>query len=50
MTVRLHRNGGVATISINNAARLNCLGDAQINGFIAAVTSLTDDPICAFSL
>jgi enoyl-CoA hydratase len=44
MTVRIHREGGVATISIENAARLNCLGHAQITGFIAAVTSLADDP------
>jgi enoyl-CoA hydratase len=44
MTVRTHRDGGVATISIDNAARLNCLGHAQISGFIAAVTALADDP------
>jgi enoyl-CoA hydratase len=40
--VRRHR--GVATISINNAGRLNCLGHAQITAFIDAVTALTDDP------
>lgn len=44
MTVRIHRDGGVATISIENAARLNCLGHAQISSFIAAVTALADDP------
>jgi enoyl-CoA hydratase len=36
--------GAVATIAINNAARLNCLGHAQITGFIEAVTNLADDP------
>jgi enoyl-CoA hydratase len=35
--------GTVATVSINNAARLNCLGTAQINAFIAAVEALADD-------
>jgi enoyl-CoA hydratase len=44
MTVRVRRDGGVATVSINNAARLNCLGHAQISGFIEAVTGLADDP------
>ena len=42
--VLIRRNGGVATISINNAARLNCLGQAQIVAFIDAVTVLADDP------
>lgn len=40
----VRRNAGVATVSINNAARLNCLGHAQITGFIDAVTTLADDP------
>jgi enoyl-CoA hydratase len=44
MTVRVRRDGGVATVSIDNAARLNCLGHAQITGFIDAVTALADDP------
>jgi enoyl-CoA hydratase len=44
MKVRTHRDGGVATISIDNAAQLNCLGHAEITGFIAAVTALADDP------
>jgi enoyl-CoA hydratase len=44
MTVRIRRDGGIATISIDNTARLNCLGHAQINAFIAAVTALADDP------
>jgi enoyl-CoA hydratase len=44
MTVRVRRDGGVATVSIDNAARLNCLGHAQITGFIEAVTGLADDP------
>jgi enoyl-CoA hydratase len=42
--VIVRRRGGVATISINNPARLNCLGRAQITGFIDAVTALADDP------
>jgi enoyl-CoA hydratase/carnithine racemase len=42
--VIVRRRGGVATVSINNAARLNCLGNAQIVGFIDAVTGLADDP------
>jgi enoyl-CoA hydratase len=44
MTVRIRREAGVATVSIDNAARLNCLGAAQIAGFIDAVTGLADDP------
>jgi enoyl-CoA hydratase len=40
----VRRHGGVATVSINNAARLNCLGRAQIIAFIDAVTTLGDDP------
>jgi enoyl-CoA hydratase len=44
MTVRIRREAGVATVSIDNAARLNCLGAAQIAGFIEAVTGLADDP------
>lgn len=42
--VVVRREGGVATISIDNAARLNCLGVAQITAFINAVTALADDP------
>jgi enoyl-CoA hydratase/carnithine racemase len=42
--VVIRRHGGVATISINNAARLNCLGVAQITAFIDAVSTLADDP------
>ncbi len=46
MTIRIRRghDGAVATVSINNAARLNCLGQAQITAFIDAVTTLADDP------
>ena len=40
---RSHANA-VATVSIDNAARLNCLGHAQITAFINAVTTLADDP------
>ena len=45
-TVRVRRthDGAVATVSIDNATRLNCLGHAQITGFIDAVTTLADDP------
>jgi enoyl-CoA hydratase len=42
--VVVRRHGGVATVSINNAARLNCLGVAQITAFIDAVSTLADDP------
>jgi enoyl-CoA hydratase len=42
--VRRTRAGAVATVAINNPARLNCLGHAQITAFIDAVTALTDDP------
>ena len=42
--VLVRRDGGVATVSINNAARLNCLGHAQITAFIDAVSALADDP------
>jgi len=42
--VLVRRDGGVATVSINNTARLNCLGHAQITAFIDAVTALADDP------
>jgi enoyl-CoA hydratase len=42
--VLVHHHGGVATVSINNAGRLNCLGHAQISAFINAVTALADDP------
>jgi enoyl-CoA hydratase len=46
MTIRIHRghDGAVATVSIDNTARLNCLGQAQIAAFIEAVTTLADDP------
>jgi enoyl-CoA hydratase/carnithine racemase len=46
MTVQIRRDrgGAVATVSIDNAARLNCLGRAQITAFIEAVTALADDP------
>ena len=44
MTVQVRRDGQAATISIDNAARLNCLGRAQIAAFIEAVTALADDP------
>jgi enoyl-CoA hydratase/carnithine racemase len=42
--VIVRREGGVATIAINNPAHLNCLGQAQIEAFIDAVTKLADDP------
>jgi enoyl-CoA hydratase len=42
--VIVRRAGGVATVSINNAARLNCLGHVQITAFIDAVAALADDP------
>jgi enoyl-CoA hydratase len=40
----VRRQGGVATVSIDNQQRLNCLGHAQITAFIDAVTQLADDP------
>jgi enoyl-CoA hydratase len=45
MSIRIRRDrlGAVVTVSIDNAARLNCLGEAQITAFIAAVTELADD-------
>ncbi len=45
MTIRIRRDrdGAVATISIDNTARLNCLGHVQITSFIEAVTTLADD-------
>jgi enoyl-CoA hydratase len=42
--VLVNRDGGVATIAINNPARLNCLGSAQISAFISAAEALADDP------
>jgi enoyl-CoA hydratase/carnithine racemase len=45
--VRLESHGDrghVATVSINNARRVNCLGHAQVTAFIAAVTELANDP------
>jgi enoyl-CoA hydratase len=46
MTIRIRRDqaGAVATVSIDNTARLNCLGHVQIAAFIEAVTILADDP------
>jgi enoyl-CoA hydratase len=46
MNIRMRRDhdGAVATVSIDNTARLNCLGQAQITAFIEAVTTLADDP------
>lgn len=46
MTIKIRRDreGAVATVSIDNAARLNCLGHAQITAFIDAVLVLADDP------
>jgi enoyl-CoA hydratase len=45
MTIRIRRDrdGALATISIDNTARLNCLGHVQITAFIEAVTTLADD-------
>jgi enoyl-CoA hydratase len=45
MTIRIRhdQDGAVATVSIDNTARLNCLGHAQITAFIEAVTTLADD-------
>ena len=45
VNVRRTHSGAVANLAINNPARLNCLGHAQITGFIDAVTALTDDPV-----
>lgn len=44
--IRIDRRpqGHVATVSIDNAAKLNRLGRVQIQGFIDAVASLADDP------
>lgn len=42
--VRRDRDGAIATVSINNPARLNCLGTPQITAFIDAVRLLADDP------
>jgi enoyl-CoA hydratase len=46
MTIRIRRDqaGAVVTVSIDNTARLNCLGQAQITAFIEVVTTLADDP------
>lgn len=45
MTVKIRhdRDGAVATVSIDNDARLNCIGHAQATAFIEAVTGLADD-------
>jgi enoyl-CoA hydratase len=47
MTIKIRRDreGAVATLSIDNPARLNCLGHAQITGFIDAVLAMRDDPV-----
>lgn len=42
--VLLQRDGGVATLSVNNPAKLNCLGTETIRAFIDAVLGLADDP------
>lgn len=44
--IRIDRRpqGNVATVSIDNAAKLNRLGAVQVQGFIDAVASLADDP------
>jgi enoyl-CoA hydratase len=42
--VRRGHDGAIATVSVNNPARLNCLGTPQIAAFIDAVTGLADDP------
>ena len=42
--VRRQRNGAIAIVSIDNVARLNCLGQAQIAAFTEAVTALADEP------
>jgi enoyl-CoA hydratase len=46
MTVRIRRDqgGAVAIVSIDNQARLNCLGRDQITAFIDIVSALHDDP------
>lgn len=41
--VRRTQGGAVATVVINNPARLNCLGQAQITAFIDVVTELAGD-------
>jgi enoyl-CoA hydratase/carnithine racemase len=42
--IRRDHDGSVVTVSINNAAGLNCLGQAQIMAFIEIVGTLADDP------
>jgi enoyl-CoA hydratase/carnithine racemase len=42
--VRRDRGGAVVTLSIDNPARLNCLGTVQITAFIEAVNALADNP------
>jgi enoyl-CoA hydratase len=42
--ILLTRDGGVATLAVNNPSRLNSLGRDQIAAFIDTVTSLADDP------
>ena len=45
--VRIDRRGAhghVATVSINNASKVNRLGEAQMRGFIDAVSELGTDP------
>lgn len=41
---RFGDHGHVATVSINNTARLNSIGTAHMTAFIDAVTGLADDP------
>lgn len=43
-TVQHGEHGLIATVSVNNPGRLNCLGQAQISAFITAVESLRDEP------
>jgi enoyl-CoA hydratase len=46
MTIKIRREqaGAVATVSVDNTTKLNCLGRDQITGFIDAVGALADDP------
>ena len=40
----LRRDDAIVTIAINNPARLNCLGSAQIAALLNVVSGLVDDP------
>lgn len=42
--ILVRRQGGVATISIDNVAQLNCMSQAHVHAFIDAVSVLVDDP------